>query len=84
VSAALDDLHRALRTTVAASIHLLALEMRLDEKTASATAINTAEDRVFVAAAALTEAVRALPAERRRRIRGWVEPPLVNFAEDSP
>lgn len=83
MSAAVDDLHRALRTVIAASLQSAALDMRLDEKTASVTAVNVAEDRVMVAAAALTEAVMALPSERRLRIRGWVEPTLVNF-EDAP
>ena len=84
MSAAVDDLHRALRTVIAASLQSAALDMRLDEKTASVTAVNAAEDRVMVAAAALTEAVLALPAERRQRIRGWVEPTLVNNLEDAP
>ena len=80
MSAELDDLHRARRINVATGLHLAAMEMRLDEKTASMTALTKAEARNYLAARALYLAVEALPAERKRQIPGWIEPPLINPA----
>lgn len=61
-------------------LDLLAIERRLDQDRASVVALLEAETALDVAAAALTEAVNALPMNSSRRPGGWDGPAMVSGA----
>ena len=78
MSTILEDYVNARHDVELAVARLHVADLSLAGPHASAIEVNQAEDAVTVAARKLTRAAEALPMERQRQIRGWVEPAPVN------
>ena len=78
MSEILADYVTAFHDIELAVARLRVADLSLADPHASVVAVNLTQDAVTVAARTLTRAAEALPMDRQRQIRGWVERPLVN------
>jgi hypothetical protein len=78
MSTILEDYVNARHDVELAVARLRVADLSLADPHASMVAVNLTLDAVTVAARTLTRAAEALPMDRQRQIRGWVEPATVN------
>jgi hypothetical protein len=78
MSTILEDYVNARHDVELAVARLRVADLSLADPHASVVAVNLTQDAVTVAARKLTRAAEALPMERQRQIRGWVERAVVN------